>query len=83
MEIVGISDQPTDKSMQRPLTNGGRITVKVVSSLTSLDLTNKENMLLFACSEAVEIKLVKLETRTRSYIHVRDVRKKVEGRVST
>ena len=34
----------------------------MVSSLTRLDLTKKENMLLLECSEAVESKLVKLET---------------------
>ena len=34
----------------------------MVSSITSLDLTNEENMLLFVCSKAVEFNLVKLET---------------------
>ena len=34
----------------------------MVSSLTRLDLTNKENLLFFVCSEATESKLVKLET---------------------
>ena len=34
----------------------------LVSSLIRLDLTNKETMLLFVCSEAVESKLVTLET---------------------
>ena len=34
----------------------------MVSSLTRLDLTNKVNMLLYVCSEAVESELVKLET---------------------
>ena len=33
-----------------------------MQSLTRLDLTKQENMLLFVCSEAVESKLVKLET---------------------
>ena len=47
---------------QTTLTAGGRITVRLVSSLTRQDLTQKENMLLFLCSEAVESKLVKLET---------------------
>ena len=40
---------------------GGRITVDLISSLTRLDLTTEENMLLFVCSEAVESNLVKLE----------------------
>ena len=45
------------------LTVGGRITVRLVSSLTRLNLTKEENnMLLFVSSEAVESKLVKLET---------------------
>ena len=37
-----------------------------VSSLTRLDLTNKENMLIFGCSEAAESKLAKLETSDTS-----------------
>ena len=41
---------------------GGHITVQLVSSLLRLDLTKEENMLFFVCSEAVESKLVKLET---------------------
>ena len=48
--------------MQRTLTVRGRITVRLVSSLTTLDLTNEENMLLFVCSEAVGSERVKLET---------------------
>ena len=47
---------------QTTLAVGGRITVRLVSSLTSLDLTQEENMLLFVCSEADESNLVKLET---------------------
>ena len=47
---------------QRTLTIGGRITVWLVSSLTRLDLTKKENMLLFVLSEAVQSELDKLET---------------------
>ena len=47
---------------QKRLTIGGRITVWLVSSLTRLDLTKNENMLLFVCCEAIESKLVKLET---------------------
>ena len=47
---------------QRTLTIGGRITVQLVSSLTRLDLTKKENMLLFVLSEAVQSELDKLET---------------------
>ena len=35
---------------QRTLTVGGRITVLLASSLTRLDLTNEENMLLFVCN---------------------------------
>ena len=34
-------------------------------SLTRLDLTNNENMLFFVCSEAPNLKLVKLETCCR------------------
>ena len=41
---------------------GGRIIVRSVSSLTRLDLTKKENRMLFVCSEAVESKLVNLVT---------------------
>ena len=40
----------------------GSITVKLVSSLTRFDLTKEENMMVFVCSEAVEPKLVQLET---------------------
>ena len=36
--------------------------VWLISSLTRLDLTKQENKLLFVCTEAVESKLVKLET---------------------
>ena len=46
----------------RKLTIEGMITVQLVSSLTRLDFTSKESMLLFVCSEAVDSKLVKLET---------------------
>ena len=35
---------------------------RLVSSLTTLDLTKRDNELLFVCSEAVESKPVKLET---------------------
>ena len=42
--------------------------VQLVSSLTRLELTKKENMLLFVCSEAFESILVKLET-SHSVIH--------------
>ena len=52
----------SDATLQRTLTIGGSKTVQLVSSLTGLDLTKKENMLLFVCSDAVESKLVKLET---------------------
>ena len=48
--------------MQRTLTIGGRISVLVVSSLTGLDLTKHENMLLFVCTETTEPKPVKLKT---------------------
>ena len=40
----------------------GRITGQLVSSLTRLDLTKKGKVLFSTCSEAVESKLVKLET---------------------
>ena len=39
--------------------------VLLVSSLTRQELTKKEQMLLFVCSEAIESKLVKLETGHR------------------
>ena len=41
---------------QRTLTVVGMITVRLVSSLTRLELTNKGNMLLFVCGEAVASK---------------------------
>ena len=40
---------------------GGRITLHLVSRLTTFDLTKTEIMCLFVCSEAGEAKLVKLE----------------------
>ena len=40
-------------SVQRTLTVGGRITVRLVSSLTRLELTNEGNIILFVFSEAV------------------------------
>ena len=46
---------------QRTLTVGGSITVCLASSLTRLDLINKQNMLLLVCSETVESKLLNLE----------------------
>ena len=49
-------------SDQRTLTVGGRITVRLVSSLTRLELTNEGNKILFVVSEAVYCNLVKLET---------------------
>ena len=39
--------------IQRTLTVGGRITVRLVSSLTRLELTNEGNIILFVLSEAV------------------------------
>ena len=47
---------------QRTLTVGGRITVRLVSSLTRLELTNEGNIILFVFSESVLCNLVKLET---------------------
>ena len=44
---------------QRTLTLGVRITVQLVFSLARLDWTERENILLFAFSEAVESKLGK------------------------
>ena len=38
---------------QRTLTVGGSITVRLVSSLTRLELTNEGNIILFVFSEAV------------------------------
>ena len=49
-------------SEQRTLTVGGKITVRLVSSLTRLELTNEGNVILFVFSEAVKYNLVKLET---------------------
>ena len=46
----------------KTLTVGGRITVQLVSSSKRLELTKKENVLLFVCSATVESKLVKLDT---------------------
>ena len=46
------------KSSVRTLAIGGRFTVRLVSGLTRLDWTKKENMLLFVCSEAVKSKVV-------------------------
>ena len=40
----------------------GRIFVWLVSSFTRLEVTNEGKTLLFVCGEAVESKLVKLET---------------------
>ena len=40
----------------------GRITVQLVFSLARLNMTKIENMWLLVCREAVESKLVKLET---------------------
>ena len=51
-----------DRLYQRTLAVGGRITVWLVSSLSRLDLTKKEKMLLLVFSEANESKLVRLET---------------------
>ena len=38
---------------QRTLTVGGSITVQLISSLTSVKLTNEGNIILFEFSEAV------------------------------
>ena len=46
---------------QRTLTVGRRINVWPASSLTRLDLTKVESVLLFVSSEAVESNLIKLE----------------------
>ena len=46
---------------QGTLTVGGRINVWPASSLTRLDLTKVESVLLFVSSEAVESNLFKLE----------------------
>ena len=40
----------------------GRMIVRLISSLTRLDLAKEENMLLFVRSESVEFNLVNLET---------------------
>ena len=40
----------------------GELYLQLVSSLTRLELTKEENMLIMTCSEAVESKLVKLQT---------------------
>ena len=49
-------------TVYRTPTEEGMITVRLVSSSTRLDLTKKENMLLFVSSEAVVSKILKLET---------------------
>ena len=49
-------------NIQRALTVGGSITVQLVSSLTRLDLNQKENMLFIVYSKSAESKLVKPET---------------------
>ena len=59
---------------RRTFTIGWRITVQLVSSLTRLDLTKKENMLGFVCSETAEVKLVKLETSRPPMVSVRCTR---------
>ena len=41
---------------------GGRITVRLVSILTLLDLTKQENIMLFVCAETTQCKPVKQET---------------------
>ena len=51
-----------DRLYQRTLAVGGRMTLWLVSSLSRLDLTKKEKMLLLVFSEANESKLVRLET---------------------
>ena len=45
---------------------GGRITVQLVSSFARLDQTKKGKFCFFICNEAVESKLVKLETKPYS-----------------
>ena len=47
--------------VQRTHTLGGRITIHLVSSLTRLDLTKPQNMLLITCTETTEYKPIKLE----------------------
>ena len=47
---------------QMTLTVRGRITVRLVSSLTKLDLTKNYNMWLLAISEAVEYKHIERKT---------------------
>ena len=46
----------TESHIQGTLTTGGMITKRLLSSLTELDLTKQENMLLFVCSETTESK---------------------------
>ena len=45
--------QSSDGATQRTLTVGGSITVRLVSSLTSVKLSNEGNIILFVFSEAV------------------------------
>ena len=49
-------------TIQRTFIVGGSITAWLVFSLARLELTKKENMLFFVCSESAESILVKLET---------------------
>ena len=53
---------------QRMLPVGGRITVRLVSSLTRLGFTKKRKYLCL-CSESVETKPVKLETSHKVILH--------------
>ena len=49
----GIAQSIYRSMRQRTLTVGGRITVRLVSSLTRLELTNEGNIILIVFSEAV------------------------------
>ena len=56
--------------MLRALIIGGRITVRLISSLTRLDLTKKGDMLPLECnSVAGESKLVQFETSHSEIVH--------------
>ena len=61
-KLIKTSICPPNGFTQRTLTVGGSITVRLVSSLTRMSFTKKENMWLLLSGEAVESKLVKLVT---------------------
>ena len=52
--LITLGVEPVTRWLvQRTLTIGGRITVRLVSSLTRLEMTNEGNIILFVFIEAV------------------------------